>query len=182
MTGLMVVALAMAQSIPRTLRLFLISLLLAGLFMALGAVLLGGTSAVLVAVGSEQPRPPQYLCRVYLWIFGVGAVARLWNLAAFSLSVLAIGKKTIDMRCAAVIITILWVGPMAVTMLPYVYEAQFGNGVACVACAIWKEDHHSALCCSHHYHPLDWSHCYKYLRSVCICFWSSVCPWCGLLP
>ena len=135
--GITVVALAMAQSIPRTLRLFLINLLLAGLFMALGAVLLGGTSAVLVVVGSEQPRPPQYLCRVYLWMISVGAVARLWNLAAFSLSVLAIvrfGKKTITLRYAAVIITILWIVPIAICLfilLPNVFEAQFVNGVAC---------------------------------------------------
>ena len=64
-TGLTVIAIAVAQSIPRTLRLFLINLLLAGLFMALGAVFSGGTSAVLVVVSSEQPRPPQYLCRVF---------------------------------------------------------------------------------------------------------------------
>ena len=135
--GITVVALAMAQSIPRTLCLFLVNLLLAGLLMALGAVLLGGTSAVLVVVGSEQPRPPLYLCRVYLWIFGVGAVARLWNLAAFSLSVLAIvrfGKTAITLRYAAVIITILWIAPIAICLyilLPYVFGAQFVQGVAC---------------------------------------------------
>ena len=136
-TGLTVVALAMAQSIPRTLRLFLINLLLAGLFMALGGVFLGGTSTVLVVVSSELPRPPLYLCRVFLWIYAVGSVERLWNLAAFSLSVLAIvrfGKKTISLLYAAVIITILWIGPIAASlfiMLPYVYDAQFVNGVAC---------------------------------------------------
>ena len=137
MMGITVAALPMAQSIPRPLRLFLINLLLVGLFMALGALFIAGTSAILVVVGSKQHRPPLYLCRVYLWIFGIGSAARLWNLAAFSLSVLAIvrfGKKTIGIRCAMIIITILWVGPIAASlfiMLPYVYEVQFVNGVAC---------------------------------------------------
>ncbi len=135
--GVTAVALGRTRSIPRPLRLFLINLLLAGLFMALGAVFLGVTSAVLVVMGPEQTRPPQYLCRVWLWIYGVGSVARLWSLAAFSLSVLAIvrfGKKTISLLCAAIIITILWLVPIAVSLyflIPYVFEAQFVQGVAC---------------------------------------------------
>ena len=134
MMGITVVALTMTQSIVRPLRLFLINLLLAGLVVALSVALSMGTSAVLVAVGPEQHRP-QYLCRVYLWLYGVGAVARLWNLAAVSLSILAIvrfGKKT--MRYAAVIITILWIVPMVInfdTLIPYVFESQFVHGVGC---------------------------------------------------
>ncbi len=135
--GTTAVALTMAQSIPRTLRLFLINLLLAGIFMGLGGIFILGTSAVLVLVGSEHPRPPRYLCRVYTWIYGVGAVARLWSLAAFSLSVLAIvrfGKKTISLCFAVIIIAILWIVPISINLyvlLPYVYEAQFVSGVAC---------------------------------------------------
>ena len=135
--GITVAALTKAQSIPRPLRVFLINLLLAGLFMALGAVFLGGISATLVVLASEHPRPPRYLCRVSLWIFGVGSVARLWNLTAFSFSVLAIvrfGKKTISLHCAAGIITILWLGPSATCLyflIPFVFEAQFVHGVAC---------------------------------------------------
>ena len=135
--GTTAVALTMAKSIPRTLRLFLINLLLAGLFMGFGAIFIVGTAVILVGLGSEHPRPPLYLCRVYTWMFGVGAVARLWSLAAFSLSVLAIvrfGKKTISLHCAAVITTILWIVPISINiyvLLPYVYEAQFVSGVAC---------------------------------------------------
>ena len=135
--GITLVALAMAKSIPRTLRLFLINLLLAGLFMGFGGIFIVGTSATLVVLGSEHPRPPRYLCRVYMWMYAVGAVARLWNLAAFSLSVLAIvrfGKKTVSPHCAAVIVTILWLAPIAVSLyilLPSVFEAQFTQGVAC---------------------------------------------------
>ena len=135
--GITVVALALAKSIPRTLCLFLINLLLAGLVMGLGVVFIVSTSATLVVLGSEHPRPPQYLCRVYLWTYAVGAVARLWNLAAFSLSVLAIvrfGKKTISLHCAAVILTILWLAPIAIclyVLLPFVFEAQLVQSVAC---------------------------------------------------
>ena len=136
MIGLMVVALTLVRSIPRPLRLFLINLLLAGLVVAVSVVLSMGTSAVLVAVGPHEPRPP-YLCRVYLWLYGVGAVARLWNLAAFSLSILAIvrfGKKTISKCYAALFITILWIVPLVInfdTLIPYVFESQFVQGVGC---------------------------------------------------
>jgi len=135
--GVTVIALVMVQSIARPLRLFLINLLLAGLVVAMCMILIAVTSAVLVAVGPEQPRPPLYLCRVCLWIYGMGSTARLLNLAAFSLSVLAIvrfGKKTISLLHAAVIIPILWLVPIAVSfyiVLPYVYEVQLVHGVAC---------------------------------------------------
>ena len=151
MMGITVVALTMARSIPRPLRLFLINLLLAGLFMGMGVVFMVGTSAVLVVAGSEQPRPPRYLCRVYMWMYAVGAVARLWNVTAFSLSVLAIvrfGKKTITLCYAAVIITILWIAPIAISiyvLLPYVFEAQFVQGVAC-----FPDDDNTIFIQAHH--------------------------------
>ena len=135
--GITAVALAMARSIPRPLRVFLINLLLAGLLVVLGSVFIAVTSAVLVVLGSEHPRPPRYLCRVFVWTYGMGSVARLWNLAAFSLSVLAIvrfGKKTISLHCAAGIIMILWLGPTAVCLyllIPFVFEVQFVQDVAC---------------------------------------------------
>ena len=135
--GVTAVTLGRARSIPQPLRLFLINLLLAGLLLALGAVFIGVTSAVLVVMGPEQTRPPWYLCRVCLWLFGAGSVARLWSLAAFSLSVMAIvrfGKKTISLLYAAVIIDTLWIASIALSLyivLPYVYEVQFVHGVAC---------------------------------------------------
>ena len=137
MNGLLIVPIAMAHSIPRPLRLFLINLLLAGLVVAVAVMLSMGTSAVLVVVGPEHPRPPLYLCRAYLWLYGGGAVTRLWSLAAFSLSVLAVvrfGKKTISKCSAALIISILWVVPWFISLyvlLPYVYEGQFVDGVGC---------------------------------------------------
>ena len=126
----------MATSIPRPVRFFLINLLLAGLLVAAVEVFVGTTSAVLVPVGTHHPAPP-YLCRVYLWLFASGVTARLWNLAAFALSVLAIvrfSKKTITPGLTAIIISILWLVPLTMTLyvlLPYVYEVQFVHGVAC---------------------------------------------------
>ena len=168
--GVTVVALGRARSIPRPLRLFLINLLLAGLVKGLGMLLLGVTSAVLVAVGPEQPRPPLYLCRVYLLIGSTAVVVRLWSLAAFALSVLAIvrfGKKTISLLHAAVIITILWLVPIITSlfiMLPYVYEAQFVQGVACfnsssshLHCHMghgWRPHTDDCQHCCTHYLPL----------------------------
>ena len=64
-------------------------------------------------------------------------VARLWSLAAFSFAILGIvrfGKKTITVWSAALVIAILWLVPMVLSLyllLPYVFEAQFVDGVAC---------------------------------------------------
>ena len=135
--GLLIVPIAMAHSIPRPLRLFLINLLLAGLVVAMALVLSMGTSTVLVAVGPEHPRPPLYLFRAYLWLYAGGAVTRLWSLAAFSLFVLAVvrfGKKFISKCSATLIISILWIVPWIISLyilLPYVYEVQFVDGVGC---------------------------------------------------
>ncbi len=130
-------ALTKANCITHVLRVFLANLLLAGLMAAMAVGLTTGTSIVLVASDADQASPSQYLCRVYMWMFGVGAVARLWNLAAFSLSVLAIvrfGKRSISCCCAAVILTTLWIVPIVITLytlLPKLFAAHFVHGVAC---------------------------------------------------
>ena len=96
----------MYMSCPRSVRLFLINLLLAGLLVAVSLLLALCTATVLRAVSTHSPLL-LYLCRVYLWGFATGVVARLWNLAAFSFSILTIvrfGKKTISWCTAAVII------------------------------------------------------------------------------
>ena len=134
--GFTILALLMATSIPRPVRLFLTNLLLSGLLVAVSLVFMVGTSATLIAV-STHLHIPQYLCRVYVWAFGTGVVARLWSLGAFSFSILAIvrfSKKTISMWSAVVIIIILWLVPMILSLyilLPYVFEEQFVHGVAC---------------------------------------------------
>ena len=136
MIGFTILALMKATSIPGPVRLFLINLLLAGLLVAVALMFMVGTSTVLINLSLNHPRP-LYLCRVYLWVLGTVGVARLWNLAAFSFSILAIvrfSKKTISVWSAAVVILILWLVPMAISLyvlLPYVYEAQFVHGVAC---------------------------------------------------
>ena len=135
--GVTAIALVTVRSIAQPLQLILINLLLAGLVMGLCVVFIVGTSVALVAVGPEQPRPPLYLCRVYLLMASTAVVVRQWSLAAFALSVLAIvrfGKKTISLLNAAVVIAILWLVPIAINLyivLPYVYEVQFVHGVAC---------------------------------------------------
>ena len=134
--GFTILALLMATSIPRPVRLFLTNLLLSGLLVAVSLVFVVGTSATLIAVSTHLPYP-RYLCRVYLWAFSTGVVARLWSLAAFSFSILAIvrfSKKTISMWSAVVVIIILWLVPMILSLyilLPYVFEEQFVHGVAC---------------------------------------------------
>ena len=136
MIGFTIVALFKANSVPTPVRLYLINLLFAGLIVALTAIFILITSAVLVLVSSNNPRP-LYLCRVYLWLFATGAVTRLWSLAAFSLSTMAIvlfSKKTINKWSAVVIVFSLWIAPMLLSLyilFPNVYEVQFIDSVAC---------------------------------------------------
>ena len=136
MIGFTIFALLMATSVPRPVRLFLINLLIAGLQMAASIVMIGVTSIVFLNKSALHPRP-LYLCRMSLWVYATGVAARLWSLAAFSFAILAIlrfGKKTISLHCAAVIIPIMWLGPMILSiyaLIPYVYEVQFVHGVAC---------------------------------------------------
>ena len=136
MIAFTILALLKATSIPGPVRLFLVNLLLAGLLLAVGLMFSVGTSIVLAVVSSDHPRP-RYLCRVYLWAIATGVVARLWSLAAFALSILAIvrfNKKTIKKWIATVIILLLWLTPMTICfyiLIPYVFDAQFVHGVAC---------------------------------------------------
>ena len=136
MLGFTVVSLLMATSLPRPVRLFLINLLVGGLLVVVIMMFILGTSIALIGESAQLPAP-RYLCRVYLWVFGIGGVARLWSLAAFSFAILGIvkfGKKTISLWSAAVVIAILWLVPMFLSLyllLPYVFEAQFFDGVAC---------------------------------------------------
>ena len=136
MMGFTISALLKAKSIPRLVRLFLINLLFAGLLVAVAVMSIAITAIVLATVSSNHSRP-RYLCRVYLWAFATGIVARLWSLAAFALLILAlvrVGTRSISKWTAAVIILVLWLVPMALCLyilLPYVYEAQFSHGVAC---------------------------------------------------
>ena len=136
MIGFTIVTLFKANAVPAPVRLYLINLLFAGLIVAVTAIFILITSAVFVLVSSNHPRP-RHLCRVYLWVFATGLVTRLWSLAAFSLSTLAIvifSKKTINKWIAAVIVLTLWLVPMLLSlyiMLPYAFEAQFIHGVAC---------------------------------------------------
>ena len=136
MFGFTIVALFKANAVPAPVRLYLINLLFAGLIGAMTAMFSLITSALFVVVSSNHPRP-LYLCRAYLWAFGTSTVTRLWSLAAFSLSTLAIvifSKKTIHNWSAAVIVLILWIVPMILSLyllFPNVYEVQFVHGVAC---------------------------------------------------
>ena len=137
MVVLAIVPLAMALSILRSVRVFIINLLVANLVVAVSTVLLLGTSLILVAVDQDQPRPPQYFCRVNLWLYLVGTAANLWSLAAFSISILAIvrfGKKTISKGFFAVFIAVIWTVPFILTLFvffPYIAEVHYLSGVAC---------------------------------------------------
>ena len=136
MIGFTIVALFKANAVPAPVRLYLINLLFAGLIVSLAAIFGTITSAIHVLVSSNNPRP-LYLCRVYLWAFGTSTVTRLWSLAAFSLSTLAIvlfSKKTINKWSATVIVLSLWIAPMLLSLyilFPNVYEVQFIHSVAC---------------------------------------------------
>ena len=129
------VAVGLASSMPKIIRVFLVNLLAVGLTVATICVSIVIMS--LVIVFADVGEPPLPVCAVQLWVFGTGAVARLLNLAAFSIVVLSIvrfGKTTIRGVYIAVTLVILWITAMLLNIhivLPVLYKVQFVGQIAC---------------------------------------------------
>ena len=80
------VAVGLASSMPKIIRIFLVNLLAAGLIVATIGVVIVIMSLILVL--TDVGEPALIVCALQLWVFGTGAVARLLSLAAFSIVVL----------------------------------------------------------------------------------------------
>ena len=129
-----------ASAMPLSIRIYLSNLLVAG-FLVSSVCILFLASCIFLAL-SDTPKEDLFIpfCSVALWVFGTGAVARLWNLAAFSVVVYLIircGPKSAFISKAKFVVptvATLWVGSAIVNIhipLPYVYSVQYAGGAAC---------------------------------------------------
>ena len=132
---LIISALCVTKSVAKLVRIFLINLLLAGLGVAIfsGGFLLSG----LILNFSSLPPPDLGFCRFLIWGYSIGAIARLYCLAGFSLVVLLIvrfNKKDLKTWSIVLFLALIWfVSTLLNThlLVPPIYAVQFYDDVAC---------------------------------------------------
>ena len=127
--------LCFVKSMARTLQIFLINLLSAGIAIAVTASAYSLTALVVNWAEIKEPSLP--FCRFAVWAYAVGAIARLFNVAAFSVAVLLVVKYSVRaLKCApiALAIILLWSGAILLNthiLVPQVHAVQYVDGVAC---------------------------------------------------
>ena len=123
------------KSVAKTIQIFLINLLSAGLATAITTTAYPLTALVVNWAEIKEPSLP--FCRFAVWIYAVGAIARLFNVAAFSVAVLLVVKYSVRaLKCAPITIAIilLWSGAIFLNthvLIPQIYAVQYVDGVAC---------------------------------------------------
>ena len=123
------------KSMAKTLQIFLLNLLSAGLATAVTASAYPLTALVVNWAEIKEPSLP--FCRFAVWAYAVGATARLFNVAAFSVAVLLVVKYSIRaLKCGPIALTIilLWSGVILLNsyvLVPQVYAVQYVDGMAC---------------------------------------------------
>ena len=132
---LTLVTLCSIKSMAKTLQIFLINLLSAGLATAVTASTYALTALVVNWAEIKEPSLP--FCRFAVWAYAVGATARLFNVAAFSVAVLLVVKYSVRaLKCAPISLAIilLWSGAILLNthiLVPQVHAMQYVDGVAC---------------------------------------------------
>lgn len=134
---LTIVALCMARSMAKHLRIFLINILVTVLVMG-GALLILSALSV-IRVFADPGLPPLPFCRVIAWLYGVGGYARPLSVSAYSVVVLAsvrFGKKGWKTLYSAMAIAMLWITVLImniVLLVPAISVVQYFEGVVCFA-------------------------------------------------
>ena len=135
LTILTIVALCMARSMSKHLRIFLINILVAVLVM--GGAFFISTALSVVLVFDETGLPPIQLCYLLLFVLHVGAILRPLNLSMYAVLILVtvrFGKKDWKVPYSGLPIAILWlIVPVISTiyLVPSVTGVQYFQGVAC---------------------------------------------------
>ena len=132
---LTIATLCSVRSMAKTLQIFLINLLSAGLATAvIGAIFV--LSALTIHWASIQ-EPSLPFCRFMLWAYSAGAITRLFSVAAFSVAVLMVVRYSVKaLKYAPVVLTLmlLWLGAILLNthiLVPPIYAVQYVDGVAC---------------------------------------------------
>ena len=132
---LTIATLCSVRSMAKTLQIFLINLLCAGLATAVIAVTYA-LSALVVSWADVQ-EPSLAFCRLMVWAYSAGAIARLFSMAAFSVAVLLVVRYSVKaLKYAPIVLTLvlLWLGAILLNthiLVPPIYAVQYVDGVAC---------------------------------------------------
>ena len=135
LTILTIVALCMARSMSKHLRIFLINILAAVLVMGVAFFILTVLSVILVF--NETGLPSILFCHLLFFLLGVGALSRPLNLSLYSVVVLVVvrfGKKDWKMLYSGLPLTILWLTVLVMNtihLVPSVTGVQYFEGLAC---------------------------------------------------
>ena len=135
-------AVCSVQKMARTLRMILASLMIAGLVVAISTLteLLIPIALMLLNVRD----PSLSFCRFVLWAYCGGAIARLFNTAAFSVAVLLVVRYRISaVKTARIVVflVLLWLAAIFLNtyiLVPEIFTVQYVDGVACFPRAIIK--------------------------------------------
>ena len=129
------IAVCSASTIARTLRMILVSLLIAVLLVAFAALTELVAPIALISLDVQDLSLP--FCRFVLWAYAVGSVARLFNTAAFSVAVFLLvryGIGAVKTAPIVIILVLLWLGAILLnthTLIPPIFAVQYVDGVAC---------------------------------------------------
>ena len=132
---LIIATLCSVRSMAKTLQVFLINLLSAGLVTGFIVVAYPLSALVISWTGIQEPSLP--FCRFMVWAYASGAIARLFSMTAFSVAVLMVVRYSVKaLKYAPVVLTLilLWLGAILLNthiLVPPIYAVQYVDGVAC---------------------------------------------------
>ena len=135
-------AVCSVSALARTLRMILVSLLVAGLVVAIGMLTELVIPITLTLLNVQEPSLP--FCRFVLWTYAVGSIARLFNTATFSVAVLLVVRYHINaVKTARIVLflVVLWLGAILLNthiLVPQIFVVQYVDGIACFPRAIIK--------------------------------------------
>ena len=135
LTVITITALCMAHTVPRIVRIFLINLLVAGLFAA--GVLIIFTLIGTVLNFSSAPPPHEASCRLLVWTYIASATTRLHSLPAFSIVILLMVKYNEKDFAACYIVSalvFLWTAGQLLDffyLVPSLHSDQYYDNIIC---------------------------------------------------
>ena len=132
---LTITALCSVRTMAKTLQIFLINLLSAGLATAVIGTTYPLSTLTINWAGIQEPSLP--FCRFMVWGYGAGAVTRLFSVAAFSVAVFLVVRYSVKaLKWVPIVLTLvlLWSGAILLNiqlLVPPIYAVQYVDEVAC---------------------------------------------------
>jgi hypothetical protein len=133
-----IVSLYLAHPVAKILKIFLINLLVAGLFSA--AIVIYYSLISIVLNFSSLPPPDLWLCRIAAFGNVMGTVTRLWSLAAFSMIVLLTvrygSKRVFNPVYVVLSLVSIWTAGVILSvhiLIPPFFATDYLDNVVCIA-------------------------------------------------